>query len=165
MKYVRPGFWYDLDMMAIGPKSHKDEDYNMEDGFRNELSINEKIFHYLYWILAANPIHLSFSIANIDDTTLNLVSNEELLSINQDYPFKSIEYSDDNEGMRVGKRILSNGKTVWGFFNYSDDTMDREYSLGDKYCLRDPLALKDLGKTDKLKLELPPHSARIIIEK
>ena len=165
VKYVGPGFWYDLDMTAVGPLSHKDDDDVLEDGFRNNLSYDEQIFHYLYWILAANPIHLSFSIAQIDEKTLNLVCNEELLAINQDYPFKSIEYSDDYEGLRIGKRVLSDGKTVWGFFNYSDEDTEKLISLGKKCSLRDPLAMKDLGKADQVLLKLPPHCARIIIEK
>lgn len=162
--HIRPGFWYDLDMMAVGRMGGGRREYAACVPQPCRLTHDEQVFHFAYWAILPNPIHLSCDLLDLDEFTRALVSNEDLLEINQDYPAKAATVEDVKDGVRVVRRELSDGRVVHGFFNASDETRSVVRPLGGTFALRDALALRDLPADDRISASLAPHAARVFVQ-
>lgn len=121
LPYIRSGFWYDLDMMGIGPMYLGSHGKILNENIiGNNLTHNEAAFHFIYWAFCCNPIHLSCRMAELDKFTLDLISNEEIIAVMTDYPAKMPEFKE-RSGVLVGVRTLSDGRKATGYFNLSDE--------------------------------------------
>lgn len=122
ISHIRPGFWYDLDMMSLGPMYlGKHGNILNERLIGNNLTHNEAAFHFIYWAFCCNPIHLSCRMGQLDKFTLDLISNEEIIAIMMDYPAQAPRFESYDNGIVVGTRKLSDGRTVKAYFNFSDE--------------------------------------------
>ena len=76
-KYAGPGHFNDPDMLIVG-----------KIGWGNvhptRLTPNEQYTHISLWCLLASPLLIGCDMTQMDDFTLNLLSNDEVLDINQD---------------------------------------------------------------------------------
>lgn len=163
-KHVGPGGWFDMDMLALGKME-------INGGIENRLTRDEKITHMSMWALFPSPIQISCDLSEIDDFTLDLLSNEEILAINQDYPGCGAEEMRSETATagsllirdsRIYRRPLSDGRSAYGFFNLADTEQLIEFDFGKEVFLREPWALRDLGAADKIQLLLPPHGGNIL---
>ncbi|XP_065825986.1 probable alpha-galactosidase [Oscarella lobularis] len=68
-KYAHPGFWNDLDMMEIG---------------NGHMTTIEYITHMSLWCLLKAPLIMGNDVRNIDKETLTILTNKEVLAVNQD---------------------------------------------------------------------------------
>jgi alpha-galactosidase len=161
LPHTGPGGWYDLDMLAIGPVH--------EYAFKTGLSRDEAIFCFTGWALLSSPIQLSCLFDGIDDFTLDLFSNEELLAVNQDVTGRTVmlrnelAYSEEGERIReirVYRKPLADGKAAYGFFNLSDTPQRYVFDLPREAPIFDLWANRPLGKTARLEMTLPAHGAR-----
>ena len=166
LPHTEPGSWYDLDMLAIGPVHPY--------AFKSEITRDEKIFCFSAWCLLSSPIQLSCNFDEIDDFTLDLFSNEELLAINQSVEGRTvmirneIAWSDGGDvqrEIRVYRKPLPDGRAAYGFLNMSNTPQAYDFDFQCEMEIRDPWAARTLGKTSHLKMLLPRHGARIIITK
>ena len=75
--YAGPGHWNDPDMLVVG-----------NVGFGNphptHLKPNEQILHISMWCLLSAPLLIGCDMTRLDPFTLALLSNDEVLDINQD---------------------------------------------------------------------------------
>ena len=181
-KYVKPGSWFDMDMLALGnmmiERNGENPHYhpNLTSSKENRLSRDEQITHMTIWALFPSPIQISCDLTSLDDFTLALLSNEEILAINQDEEANAAicvrhDIQRDANGnklreIKIYRRQLAGGKKVFGFFNLSDSEQQVDFQFEKPLLLRDPWALRDVeGKMDKLNLLLPPHGSRILISR
>lgn len=169
---VRPGFWYDLDMLAVGDMRIDRSARSTRPGekpdekLRNHFTEDEVAFHFCWWAIIPTPLFLSCDIINISDSTLRLVTNPDLLEINQDYPAKPAEFMDFDDGTRrLWTRQLSDGRTVLGFFNIAEVEWQVSHALPASMEVRDVLPGEDLGAKTELSFTLRPHSCRVLILK
>ena len=95
-KYAGPGHWNDPDMLVVGkvgwgPSLHP-----------THLTPNEQLTHISLWCLLSSPLLIGCDMSSMDPFTLAVLTNDEVLDINQD-PL----------GKPAG-RIVQNGQTeVW----------------------------------------------------
>ena len=168
LPHTGPGKWFDLDMLALGKivieRLNKYNDF-FTPSPENRLSRDEQITHFAMWCFLASPVVLSFDMTDVDDFTLNLVSNEELLAIDQDSLGEHAVLESDTDGLRVYTRKLSENRMAYAFVNTSDELRQQHYEFGRMTQLRDPLAMRTLAKTDVLDMFLPPHGTRIFVER
>ena len=175
LQYIRPGFWYDLDMLAVGDmriRRREEEVRSPRPGekpdprLRNRLTHDELAYHFCWWAIIPTPLFLSCDIFNMDEFTYNLVTNEDLLEINQDYPAKPATFQDFAGGTRrLWTRQLSDGRTVLGFFNIGDVEWQVTHALKAAAEVRDVLPGADLGRMSSLSFALRPHSCRVLLLK
>ena len=163
LPHTGPGSWYDLDMLALGPVHPY--------AFKSELTHDEMIFCFSAWTLLSSPVQLSCNFDTIDDFTLDLFSNEELLAVNQDVTDHTVmirnETAYDNAGrtvreIRVYRKALADGSAAYGFFNFSETPQHYEFPLDREQTVRDLSACRTLGKTACLVMLLPRHGARVL---
>ena len=100
---------------------------------------------------------------DVDEFTLNLVSNEELLAINQDALGASAVLECDDNGLRTYRRPLSANRTAYAFVNLADKPRTLQYAFPRPASLRDPIAMHTLPETDAVTIPLSPHATRILI--
>lgn len=170
LDHIRPGFWYDLDMLALGrmrafrTKHARKIGERTPEEFENRLSRIEQESHFAWWAILPAPLFVSCDLTQIDDFTLDLVTNEELLSINQDYPAKPARYVDMDGGRRrVWERTLSNGDRVLAFFNLGDDVWIVRRKLAGRFAVRDVLRHTNRGFLDAVEVELQPHGCNVFV--
>ena len=170
--FIRPGFWYDTDMLVVGSMRIGRKTSVPQPGeplpaeFANRLTRAELESHFAWWAIIPSPLFLSCDLERMDDWTLALVTNEDLLDINQDYPATAASYEDYESGAkRIWRRTLSDGRRVLGFFNLNGDVWNISRSLDGPQFVRDALAQTDLGSLDELKLTIPQHSCRVFLLK
>ena len=68
-------------MLQVGMTAHP---HKPSDFFPTHLTPDEQYTQMSLWCLLAAPLLLSCDIASLDDFTLNLLTNDEVLNVNQD---------------------------------------------------------------------------------
>ena len=168
--FIRPGFWYDLDMLAVGAMRIDRKESSPRPGekppasFANKLTRDEQTSHFAWWAILPAPLFLSCNVEHMDDFTLGLVSNEELIEINQDYPATPASFEDLESGRRrIWTRRLSDGRTVLGFFNLGEDEWHVTRLVAEGRRVRDVISKADLGRPPILDLRLSRHACRVFV--
>lgn len=144
--YQKPGEWNDPDFLMLGWIG------NRKTGipYRTTMHTNTQYAYVSLWSLMAAPMFFSGRIDKLDDFTLNLLTNHEIIEINQD-PLglcgKLIELN--NEKFLLVKKLYD-GSTAIGLFNRSnaDAEFDLDFNalgLKGKYQLRDCWRQKSMG--------------------
>lgn len=168
LPFVRPGFWYDLDMTAIGPMSMNDRSADPGDPpakpaarLLSKFSRDEMISQFALWAVLPSPLILSFEIDWADEDLLDLVSNEDLIAINQDWPCRPSVVTDVDDDLRRYERLLSDGSKAILYINYGDEAKKVDEPLETAGCVRDVLAGRALGEKNALRFVLRPHATRV----
>ena len=93
-KYTGPGFWCDPDMLVVG---YLDTDKGLH---WSDLTPNEQYTHITLWCMLNAPLLLGCDLNKLDDFTKGLLTNDDVLSVNQDPLGKSarrVVQSDDRD--------------------------------------------------------------------
>jgi alpha-galactosidase len=111
-KYGAPGGWNDPDYLLIGYLS------NWEGGTApSPLTPNEQYTQISLWSLQAAPLIFSGDITRLDDFTLSLLTNDEVIDVDQD-PLGKPGYRVAKHGdQEIWKRELEDGSVAVGLFN------------------------------------------------
>lgn len=152
-KYVRPGHFFDLDMLEIG-------DMFWNKGKRG-LSEEEYLFCYSLRAFFASPIQLSCRLENLTEFEFDMICNEEVIAVNQD---ALADYPDEirrDESMRIYRRALENGDTAYALFNMKNEENEAEIELPACAVIRDVWKKENVPAASNFVCKLPPHGARI----
>jgi alpha-galactosidase len=108
--YAKPGNWNDPDMLIVG-----------QVGWGNlhptRLTPDEQYTHISLWCLLSAPLLIGCDMTKFDDFTLNLLSNDEVLALDQDALGKEATCVIKDGGLRVYEKKLEDGGRALGFFN------------------------------------------------
>jgi alpha-galactosidase len=159
--YSGPGHWADPDMMivgkvSIGPVMHD-----------TRLTPDEQYSHVSLFSLLAAPLLIGCPIEQLDDFTLNLLTNDEVIEVNQDPLGKPGRQVAEENGIQIWIKNLEDGSVAVGLFNTADfgktpqsyfhwgNEPAKQFSfdfakagLKGKYKIRDLWRQKDLGESD-----------------
>jgi len=110
-KYAKPGHWNDPDMLVVGhvgwgPALHP-----------TKLSPNEQYTHISLWCLLASPLLIGCDLTKLDDFTLNLLTNDEVLDVNQDELGKQAGRLAKSGNAEVWAKPMADGSWAVGLFN------------------------------------------------
>ncbi len=157
-----PGHWNDPDMLVVGhvgwgPKLHP-----------TRLTPDEQYTHITLWCLLSAPLLIGCDLEKLDEFTLNLLTNDEVLEVNQD-PLGEQAAQVVNDGRRqVWAKRMEDGSRAIGLFNLSDtpDTVAITWArlgLEGPQRVRDLWRQQDLGiKPEGLEREIPRHGTVMI---
>ncbi len=114
-KYAQPGRWNDPDMLVVGwvgwgPALHP-----------THLTPNEQYTHISLWSLLASPLLIGCDLTKLDDFTLNLLTNDEVLDVNQDPLGMQAHRVFKRDDVEVWARPLEDGSLAVGLFNLGED--------------------------------------------
>ena len=143
--YAKPGNFNDPDMLVVGKVGWGP---NLHD---TRLTPNEQYTHISLWSLLASPMLIGCDLSQLDDFTLNLLTNNEVNAVNQDPLCKQAVPVSRVDGCEVWSRPLADGSIAVGLFNrnLAECEVTADFSdLGIKgsYTVRDLWCQKDMGK-------------------
>jgi alpha-galactosidase len=159
-QYSGPGHWNDPDMMQVG----------------NGMSLSEQRAHFTMWAMINAPLMAGNDLRNIPAETLNVLTNKEVIALNQDMlGIQAFRYAV-NDSVETWLKPLQNDewaivylnrsttpKTVtqeWKVFSVTDELSGKMLDTTGKelYLFRDLWSKKIIADTKKaLTTTLPGH--------
>ena len=152
--YQSPGHLNDPDMFEIGANG---------GGKLKRLTPDEQYTHVSLWCLLSAPLLLGCDLEHLDPFTLGLITNDEVIAIDQDELCKPAVCVTPNGPLKVYVKELVDGTKAIGLFNTGETpakiTLDwNQAGLSGKQTLRDLWRQKDLGSFEGFySAEVPPH--------
>jgi alpha-galactosidase len=109
--YAGPGHWNDPDMLVVGqvgwgPNLHP-----------SKLTPDEQYTHISLWCLLSAPLLIGCDLNQLDDFTLSLLTNDEVLAINQDELGIQAKRVLKGTGFEVWAKPLADTAMAVGIFN------------------------------------------------
>jgi alpha-galactosidase len=158
--YAGPGHWNDPDMLVVG-----------QVGWGNlhpsRLTPDEQYTHISLWCLLSAPLLIGCDLDKLDNFTLSLLSNDEVLALDQDPLGKEAKCVISDGNVQVYEKELADGNRALGFFNLGTEPIDYGFNkfavvgLTGKQRVRDLWRQKDLNELDTangpLPLTIPAH--------
>jgi alpha-galactosidase len=160
--YSEPGSWNDLDMLVVGLKGsgqiHGDGMTHME--YQTHLSI---------WVMAASPLMIGCDIRSMSDETRTLLTNEEVIVIDQDPLGVAARRIRSDGGAEVWRRPLADGSTAVALLNRGSSPVEIEITSADVGVLDGPKPVRDLWQrsdeesfTERLSRRVLPHQTILL---
>ena len=147
-KFAAPGHWNDPDMLVVGwvgwgPQLHP-----------TRLTPHEQMTHITLWSLLCSPLLIGCDMARLDDFTLSLLTNDEVLDVHQDPLGKQAARIAQRDGLEIWAKDLSDGSEVVGLFNRGEKEAKVkvtwiELGVGGKQVVRDVWRQKDIGTFER----------------
>ena len=109
--YGGPGHWNDPDMMILGNVTTGTEMHP------TRLTPNEQYSHISLFALLSSPLLIGCPIDQLDEFTLNLLNNDEVIAIDQDPLGSSARLISDEDGIQTWFKKMEDGAYAVGFFN------------------------------------------------
>jgi alpha-galactosidase len=144
---TRPGHYGDLDMLQIGPMGTPNR---AEKVFRpTRLTPAEHYFQLTLWSIMTQPLLLSCNVPTMDEFDLGLVTNTEVLSVNQDALCRPGYRIRNSKGSHeIWAKDLEDGGKAVALFNLADEDQALSISakeLGFTGTIRDLWRQKVIG--------------------
>jgi alpha-galactosidase len=161
-KYAGPGHWNDPDMLVVGkvgwgPSLHS-----------TRLAPNEQILHISMWCLQSAPLLIGCDMTAMDPFTLDLLTNDEVLDIDQDPLGKPAGRKAKEGNTEVWARPLYDGTVAVGLFNRGRDRASvtakwTDIGVHGRQPVRDLWQWKNLGAFDKqFTAAVPAHGCVLV---
>ncbi len=162
--HAKPGHWNDPDMLVVGYVD-VGRGKNLHP---TRLTPNEQYTHISLWSLLAAPLLIGCDLERADEFTISLLTNDEVLAINQDELGKQAAQVVVDGRRQVWVRELSDGSRAIGFFNLHKQAQPikatfAQLGLSGAQRVRDVWRQKDLPVAkDAFSFEVPRHGAVLI---
>lgn len=142
--YASQGHWNDPDMMVVGVVGWG-KDYHPSN-----LTPDEQYTHMSAWCLMSVPLLLGCDLTKLDDFTLSLLTNDEVIAVNQDALGKQATVISRQGEAGVMAKDLEDGSKAVGLFNPGEGSKQvvlnwNDLKIKGKYIVRDLWRQKDLG--------------------
>jgi alpha-galactosidase len=161
--FAKPGHWNDPDMMVLGVVNFGGKQHP------TRLTPDEQYLHMTQWCMASAPLLLGCDLDQLDDFTLNLVSNDEVIAVDQDALGKQATLaSNDGNTLLVYLKNLEDGSKAVALYNLGSERTKiiakwADLKLTGKRSVRDLWRQKDLGQfADEFSLTVGPHGAELV---
>jgi alpha-galactosidase len=123
--YARPGNWPDADMLPLGELRPRPD---VGPGPRHtRLTPEEQRTMLTLWAMARSPLILGSNLTLLDEETLGLITNKELLRIDQG-AISSREVMN-KDGLVAWTADLTDGDTALAIFNLTDSPLEIKKEL------------------------------------
>lgn len=151
--YAGPGRWNDPDMMIVGQVGWG------ESLHPSRLTPDEQYTHVSLWSLLSAPLLIGCDMSKLDSFTLNLLTNDEVIAIDQDTLGK--------QAVRVNEQVwvkeLADGSKAIGLFNLDTVYQDISIPLKETVLIRNVWRQQDEGVfKGTYHAKIPPHGVRLI---
>jgi alpha-galactosidase len=165
-KFVGPGHFDDPDMLVVGAV-----DVGSGRNLRaSRLTPNEQYTHISLWCLLTSPLLIGCDMTRLDEFTLNLLCNDEVLEVDQDPLCRQASrvVQDTDKQIEIWTKPMKDGSETIGLFNRSDSETQMiakwsDLGLTGNQKVRDLWRQKDLGNfTDQFETSVPRHGVVLV---
>lgn len=168
--------WNDADMMCVGlhgkgkSSSHDAATYVQLHGTQyTGMTQTEYQSQFSLWSIMASPLTLSFDIRSINDEDLALITNEEVIAVNQDRMGVQGELIQSDGTFDVLVKDMENGDMTVAVLNRSNTTktytldMAKAYMYTDStYIVRDLWQKSNIGTAlGHYTMNIAPHETKL----
>ncbi len=159
--YCSKGHYNDMDMLEVGVEK-----------WGNKLTNEENKTHFGMWCIMNSPLLIGCNINSLDNTTLSLLKNRELIALNQDTLYQQAYLACKiNDCYILVKDIETHygNKRAFAMYNPNDVSkvvaLDfKDIDLADSVALRDCFTRRNLGKFyETYQIVIPAHGAKIYV--
>ena len=167
--YARPGAWNDPDMLMVGPISIGGiGTVGMTKTHACTFTHNAQYTHVSMWAMLCSPLLLGCDLTKLDDFTRSLLTNDEVIEVNQDELGAQAALVAKGPRAQVWAKPMRDGSLVFALFNTAEDdtriAIDFD-SLGleGKWLVRDLWRQKDEGIYGiRYSTEVPGHATHLV---
>ncbi len=162
--HAGPGHWPDADMLPLGRIGIRAE---RGEPRMSRLTRDEQITLMTLWAIARSPLMFGGNLPDNDDFTLSLITNDEILRVNQHATAARQLFAKGNQVAWVADATISRATYV-AVFNLGDTADEQvridwtDVGLGGTCAVRDLWARKDIGTIDRGSVfTVKPHGAAL----
>jgi alpha-galactosidase len=133
-----------------------------------KLTRNEQYTHISMWCMLSAPLLLGCDLEQLDDFTTNLLTNDEVIAIDQDALGKQAMKVYAKDSLEVYKKSLADGSIAVGYFNRGNtkavvNSSWSQLNLIGKQTVRDLWRQQDVGVyQDTFATEVEPHGTVLV---
>ena len=143
--FARPGHYNDADMLVVGVVG-----WGAARQHPTKLTVDEQFSHLSLWALLSSPLLLGCDLERLDAFTLSLLTNDEVIAVNQDALVKQAVGVSRQDGREVYRKELEDGSIAVGLFNRgpAEGTVTAKWTdlkITGKQIVRDLWRQKDVG--------------------
>lgn len=157
-QYAGPGHWNDPDMLVLGkvgwgPSLHD-----------TTLSPDEQYSHITLWCLLDSPLLMGCDISQLDAFNKGLVSNPEVLAVNQDALGQAAHIVWEKDEIQIWAKDLEDGGKAVGIFNLGPVDFLGVLPVAEAAGLDADVVVRDLWKRQEAslsKLFVPSHGCKL----
>lgn len=158
--WAKPGNWNDPDMLVVGT-------VGWGNPHPSKLKPDEQYLHISLWSLFSAPLLIGCDMEKLDAFTLNLLTNDEVIDINQDPLGKQATCVQTIGELRIYVKELEDGSRAVGFCNFGLEKINLAYKDFEKLGITGKQKVRDLWRQkdirtlntngDQLNVEVPIH--------
>ena len=156
-----PGHYNDADMLVIG-------DLRWNRPGMTRLTSNEQYTHVSLWCLLSGPLLLGCDLEKLDPFTLGLITNDEVIDVNQDVLCKQATRVAESGKLEVYAKPLEDGSRAVGLFNRGTSAAKVRVNWSDlqirgRVTVRDLWRQKDVGVfSEYFETLVAPHGVVLV---
>ncbi len=164
-EYAKPGQWNDPDYILIGWINSSDDN---PEGTPTALRAGEQYSYMSMWCLMAAPLIFSGDMAKLDEFTLNVLCNAEVIAIDQDALGRQARIVTLDDLTLILAKTLEDGSVAVGLFNLDDlpQTIRATWpqlGLSGPCRARDLWRQQDIGTVDQaFEAVVPRHNVILV---
>jgi alpha-galactosidase len=158
-QFAGPGHWNDPDMLYVGRRGN---------GRPSNMTPDEQYTHISLWCLLAAPLLLGCDLQKPDDFTLGLLTNDEVLEVNQDSLGKQAGLIHKDGDLQVWVKDMEDGSKAIGLFNLGPSPMQAAVPWKTLH-IEQPQRVRDLWRQcdlpnigDQSQTEIPSHGVMLM---
>jgi len=161
-KYAGPGHWNDPDMLVVG---YVGWSANVRP---THLTPSEQYTHISLWCLLCSPLLIGCDMTKLDDFTLNLLTNDEVLDVSQDPLGRQAARIAKSGPLEIWAKDLEDGSKAVGLFNRGEAATSitvkwSDLGVSGQQSVRDLWRQKNLGKfPDQFKTDVSRHGVVLV---
>jgi alpha-galactosidase len=165
-KYAGPGRWNDPDMLVVGLNGTGSS--SSANG-ANGCTITEYEAQFGLWCLLSAPLLMTCDIRNMDTNTKRILTNHELIAVNQDELGKQATRIYKSECKEVWAKRLNDGSWAVGFLNRDNDQNKDIYLNLSTLGITSRVSVRDLWEHQDVDFEndgifcttVEPHQCKV----
>ncbi|MFP4546535.1 MAG: glycoside hydrolase family 27 protein [Fidelibacterota bacterium] len=155
-KYAKPGHWNDMDMLLAGLNGTGKASGSIgcsNQEYQSQMSL---------WCLLNSPLLASCDIRSMDDETLRILTNKEVIAINQDRLGKQAKRLIKNNDTEIWGKKLHNGDWAVGFLNRNDsETKKMTFKNLDIEMKKNFKSVRDLWKNKVVATDVNKYTCTV----
>jgi alpha-galactosidase len=166
--HAAPGHWNDPDYLLIGRVGDAFKWDQPQTAALTSLTPDEQYSYMSMWVLMAAPLFFAGDMASLDDFTLGILCNSEVIDIDQDalgWQGRVVRHSADEF---ILEKPMEDGSVAVGLFNLSESSRKITASLTDlglrgSWKARDLWRQKEMGAVSgEFSAEVPRHGVILV---
>ncbi|RXK85510.1 NPCBM/NEW2 domain-containing protein [Filimonas effusa] len=137
--WAKPGNWNDPDMLVVGT-------VGWGNPHPSKLKPDEQYLHISLWSLFSAPLLIGCDMEQLDEFTLNLLTNDEVIAVDQDPLGKQATCKQTIGDLRIYVKEMEDGSRAVGFCNFGLEPVKFDYKDFPKLGINGNQQVRDLWR-------------------